>query len=131
MKRILGIDFGTKRLGFALGEPVTGVAVPLDVVELHGRDSVAIVAQMVKADGYDYIVLGEARTADGESTPMSERVELFARRLREATGVEVSLVNEHLTSRASDTLAEEAGSSSHDDALAAMLIVQEFLNERV
>ncbi|PIR47573.1 Holliday junction resolvase RuvX [Candidatus Uhrbacteria bacterium CG10_big_fil_rev_8_21_14_0_10_50_16] len=130
MKRILGIDLGTKRLGFALGEPVTGMAVPLDVVELNGQDPVQLVADMVREDGYDFIVMGEARTADGEATPMSERAAAFAKELQDATGVTVALVNEHLTSRASDTLAEEAGRSRHDDALAAMLIVQEFLNER-
>src|SRR3989338_6851195 len=128
MTRVLGVDFGTKRLGFALGDPFTKVAVPLDVVELRSQDPVTLVAAMVKQDGYDQIVVGTARTADGEATSMSERAEAFAKALSEATGVPVALVNEHLTSKASDALAQEADRPGHDDALAAMVIVQEFLN---
>ena len=130
MTRILGIDLGTKHLGLALGDPITGIAVPLDVVEIEGTDPVKVIWGMVQQDGYDHIVIGEARTADGESTPMSERAEAFAKSVEQVTGVSVTLVNEHLTSKVSDMLAEEAGKGVHDDALAAMLIVQEFLNER-
>lgn len=130
MNRILGIDFGTKRFGFALGDAATGVAVPLDVVELAGADTVQLIQDMVRQDGYDHIVIGEARTADGEATSMSKRAAVFARAL-EDVGMTVTLVNEHLTSRASDALAEETGSPLHDDALAAMLIVQEFLHNQL
>lgn len=130
MTRILGIDLGTKRLGLALGDPITGIAVPLDVLEIENTDPVKVVWGMVQQDGYDHIVIGEARTADGEPTPMSERAEAFAKNVEQVTGVPVTLVNEHLTSKVSDMLAEEAGKGMHDDALAAMLIVQEFLNEQ-
>ncbi len=129
MTRILGIDYGTKRLGFALGDPLTGIAVPLDIVELDGRDPVEIVSRMVKEDGYDQIVIGTPRTVDGEPTRMSESVDIFAKHVGAMTDVNVTLVSEHLTSKISDQLSDEVGSRRHDDALAAMLIVQEFLNE--
>jgi len=130
MTRILGIDFGTKRLGFALGDPALKLAVPLEVVELDGRDPVKVVWAMVEEDGYDHIVIGTPRTSDGDSTDMSDIVETFAKSVESITGVDVTLVNEHLTSKISDQLAHEVGGGGrHDDALAAMIIVQEFLNE--
>ncbi|MBT6254422.1 Holliday junction resolvase RuvX [Candidatus Uhrbacteria bacterium] len=129
MKRILGIDFGTKRLGFALGDPMLKLAVPLEVVELGDKDPVKLVWSMVEEDGYDHIVIGTPLTSDGDSTDMSLVVDEFAKSVKSITGLEVTLVNEHLTSKASDQLADESGSGRHDDSLAAMLIVQEFLNE--
>ena len=129
MKRILGIDFGTKRLGFALGDPMLKLAVPLVVVELGDKDPVKLVWSMVEEDGYDHIVIGTPLTSDGDSTDMSLVVDEFAKSVKSITGLEVTLVNEHLTSKASDQLADESGSGRHDDSLAAMLIVQEFLNE--
>lgn len=132
MKRILGIDFGTKRLGFALGDPMLTLAVPLEVVELDGRDPVKVVWSIVAEDGYDHIVIGTPRSSDGDSTDISNRVEEFAKSVESVTGVDVTLVNEHLTSKISDQLSHELGGGGrHDDALAAMIIVQEFLNELV
>ncbi len=128
MKRVLGIDYGSKRLGFALGDPLTGVAVPIDVVELNGADPIKLVWGMIERDGYDHIVVGTPLSSDGEETKMSVRVGKFAEGLRQVANIEVTLINEHLTSKVADMLAQETGSSKHDDALAAMLITQEFLN---
>ena len=129
MKRILGIDFGTKRLGFALGDPMLKLAVPLEVVELGDKDPVKLIWSMVEEDGYDHIVIGTPLTSDGEATDMSLVVDEFAKSVKSITGLDVTLINEHLTSKASDQLADESGSGRHDDSLAATLIVQEFLNE--
>lgn len=129
MKRVLGIDYGSKRLGFALGDPLTGVAVPIDTVELNGADPVKLVWGMIERDQYDHVVVGTPLSVDGEVTSMSERVEKFAESLRQVAKIEVSLINEHLTSKVADMLSKESGSSVHDDAIAAMLITQEFLNK--
>jgi putative holliday junction resolvase len=129
MKRVLGIDFGTKRLGFALGDPLTGVAVPLDSVELNGADPVKFVWGMIERDGYDHVVVGTPLSVDGEATSMSGRVEKFAETLRQVAKIDVTLINEHLTSKVADMIAKESGLKRHDDAIAAMLITQEFINE--
>lgn len=130
MQRILGVDYGTRYLGFALGDVATRVAVPLEVVDVAHTDPVKCIWGMVESDGYDAIVLGTPRTADGDATEASARVERFAQQLEEVTGVPVHLVSEHLTSKISDQLAHEVG-QEHSDALAAMLIVQEYLDALV
>lgn len=127
--RLLGIDFGTKHLGFALGDPVTGIAVPLKSVTLNGEDPVKLVWGFVQQEGFDYIVVGSPKRADGAKTPMSERVEAFAKQLQGVTGLPVDLIDESHTSKVAAQLAEEAKKDVHDDALAAMLIAQAFLNE--
>ena len=129
MSRILGIDYGTRYLGFALGDVATGVAVPLDVVEISNQDPVKIVWAMVEEDGYDKVVVGEPKSIDGEETEGSAAVAKFVASLSQVVNVPVELVSEHMTSKVSDMLAAEAGSTKHDDALAAMLIVQEYLND--
>lgn len=125
MKRILGIDFGTKRIGLAFGDPLTKVAVPMDTVELNGADPVLLVADMIERDGYDHVVVGAPME---ENSSVRASVLKFAKRLEEVSGVNVSLVDEHLTSKVADMIAKEHGGKEHDDALAAQLIVEEFLN---
>jgi len=129
MARVLGVDFGTKRIGFAFGDSFSGMAVPMDVVELDGVDPVKLIWGMVQEDEYDLIVVGTPLTAEGGATDMSEVVDKFAESLRSVVGVEVVLVNEYLTSKASDMLMDEVGlGKGHDDAVAAMIILQEYFN---
>ncbi|OGL71746.1 hypothetical protein A3C17_02925 [Candidatus Uhrbacteria bacterium RIFCSPHIGHO2_02_FULL_53_13] len=126
MTRVLGIDFGTKRLGLAFGDPLTGVAVPIDTVELHGNDPVKVVWGMIERDGYDHVVVG---APSDPTSKLHQAVVAFAKQLRNVSGITVTLVDEHLTTNIADQLAREHGGASHDDSLAAMLIVEEFLHE--
>ncbi|MBI2476671.1 Holliday junction resolvase RuvX [Candidatus Uhrbacteria bacterium] len=128
MNRVLGIDFGTKRIGLAFGDVATCVAVPLETLDVKGQDAVVRIAEIVTRDHYDHVVVGLPLDADAKDSPMSERVRAFASRLQEATHVPVSFVSEYLTSKSAEDLARREGLKGHDDALAAMLIVEAFLN---
>jgi len=126
MNRILGVDYGTKRFGFAFGDASTRVVVPLDIVELDGRSGVDVVSKIVLAEDYDGVVVGVPFSADGDMNPQSMRVLQFVDELRDALDVEVGIVSEHLTSRAADMLAETVGACLHDDSLAAKLILDDY-----
>ena len=127
MSRFLGVDIGTKRLGFALGDGFARVAVPLGVEELVGRDPAEVLVQKIKEDAYTEVVLGVPYGSNGELTPAAERIEQLARRVEAQAGVPVHCVDEHFTTQAAAALGAEAGRSLHDDALAAMVLLQEYL----
>jgi putative pre-16S rRNA nuclease len=94
--RILGVDLGTKRTGIAVGS--LGVAHPLSVIEATGDD--AILAQIVRiAHEQDAraIVLGFAKRLDATEGPAALRQREFAEKLRDASGLEVHLWDERLT----------------------------------
>jgi putative Holliday junction resolvase len=96
MTRILGIDLGTKRTGVAVGS--LGVAHPLTVVVATDEDE--ILSQLVRhAREQDAraIVLGLAKNLDGSESATAEHQRRFAERLRNASGLEVHLWDERLT----------------------------------
>jgi putative Holliday junction resolvase len=124
MKRILGIDYGKKYIGLAFGDIETGVAVPLDILDVSGRDGVAMICEYIKNGKYDHVVVGiDESGGDG-----GKEVRRFADGIRKGAGVGVEFVSEYLTSKTSDLLVKDVGGKRHDDSLAAMLIAQDFLD---
>ena len=126
--RILCIDFGTKRLGFALGDSATKIALPMDTVELNGRDAVMIARKHVDAERPDEIVVGLPLDADGNRTEACAPVERFIHALQEVVNAPIRTQSEHLSTKMGDVMATDAGSALHDDAMAAMVILQEYLD---
>ena len=96
MKRILGVDLGTKRTGVAVGS--LGVAHPLAVVEATEDDAIlAQLARIAREQDARAIVLGLAKAMDATEGPAALRQRDFAAKLRDATGLEVHLWDERLT----------------------------------
>jgi putative Holliday junction resolvase len=135
--RTLAIDFGEKRIGLAISDPEGTVAVPLDtLVRKSDRTAAQQIAEIARREGIASLVLGEPLRADGTKGPAAERVHLFARHLREATGLPVELVEETLSSVEAARRLREAGVSARRvrqdpgrlDAIAAQLLLQEHLD---
>jgi len=96
VKRILGVDLGTKRTGVAVGS--LGVAHPLTVVEAtEDHDILTQLARIAREQDARAIVLGLAKAMDATEGPAAMRQREFASKLRDATGLEVHLWDERLT----------------------------------
>jgi putative Holliday junction resolvase len=108
--RVLGVDFGLRRLGLAAGDTEGGVATPLRVLRIGSvRDAPAAVAAAARAEGAEAVVVGVPLGLEGEERrPEVRRVERFARALRRETGLPVHLVDESFSTR-------EAGSGGPRD----------------
>ncbi|OGL67178.1 hypothetical protein A2856_03905 [Candidatus Uhrbacteria bacterium RIFCSPHIGHO2_01_FULL_63_20] len=130
--RILGIDYGDKKIGLAFGDSTVGVAVPLDVVPNRGEETIQAFAMRVSAEDIDVIVVGVPLSTGGHhSSAQLDKTRAFIKALEAAISIPVVEEDESYTTAESIRLQREEGSDAEEDALAAMLIVQQYLNNRV
>lgn len=133
--RALGIDYGTKRVGLAVGDEL-GLASPIPaLVESDAEKRWDSLGQVIKQRRITDIVLGYPYNMDGSVGPMAKRVDEFAERLRGAFGLPVHLVDESLTSYAAEaTLPKKKLRQVRDaglvDSRAAAIVLQDFLDQR-
>jgi len=155
--RYLAIDLGDKRTGLAVGDDVTGIVSPLDVVEVPlEREGGAALLEALAArvqeqwgearrhEGTEAqrgeLVLGLPLNMDGSEGPRAKLVRAFAERLRERIGLRVHLHDERQTTDEAHRVISEwarfgARASRKQrkqqrDAIAATIILEDFLRAR-
>ena len=132
--RSLGIDFGEKRIGLAISDPEGRLAVPLATLERRNdRSALRQIAEIVRREGIERLVLGEPKGLDGRGGENAERVRRFGERLSEMTGLPLELVDEALTSVEAAGRLRQAGigvrwEAGRVDAVAAQILLQEVLD---
>ena len=131
---ILAFDFGTRRIGVAVGEMMLGSARSLATITATANDlRFAAVAKLIADWQPVRLLVGLPLGLDGQEHEMTARCRRFAHQLAGRYGLPVELVDERLTSTAAD---EELRSQGHDwrarrqavDAAAATLILQDYFN---
>ena len=143
--RLLGIDFGARRIGLAVSDPTGILARPWKTLRLvHGNEGdEQLVEQMTHevgalaadVDGLSGIVVGLPLRLDGSPNEQTGRVRAFAEALSSATRVPVTLQDERLSSReAQDRLAlrerDWRRRKAKLDAASAAVILQDYLDAR-
>jgi putative Holliday junction resolvase len=134
---IIGIDYGTKRIGLAVGDAVRRIASPLATVPSAGdpvKDAEQVLARSREFDVAEFVV-GLPLNMNGSEGPQAECTRRFGSELERLAGRPVHYFDERLSSFAADELLREAETTarfrkSRVDQAAAQLILQEFLNER-
>jgi putative Holliday junction resolvase len=133
MGRILAVDPGSRRLGLAISDPGRSLAFPREVVAFEKvTAAVKAVNRLVVEEGVDLIVVGLPLSLTGREGPAVEKARDLARRLREATGVEVVEWDERLTTVGATRAMHEGGLNSRQqrgkvDQIAAALLLQTYL----
>ena len=123
--RVLGIDFGARRIGLAVSEE--GVALPVGHLERRdlARDLEAL-AGMARERGVEHVVVGLPIHLDGRRGPEAEAAERFAKQLGEKLGLPVDLVDERWTSaeaeRIVDTRTRRKRRGAVDSAAATLIL---------
>ena len=119
----LGIDWGEKRIGLALGDDQTRLASPFKVVS-----SIDEIIKIIAEEEIDCIVIGKPVTLKNEEGGNVERVAAFIKFLKEKTAIPIEIIDERLTSRAADNLPGDKKSKAERDAVAAMIILQTYFD---
>lgn len=128
--RILGIDYGDKKIGLAFGDSEARVAVPLDVVPNMGEGTIQTFARRVKSEDIDLIVIGVPLSTGGHhSSAQLDKTRAFIQKLTALVSVPVVEEDESFTTAESIRLQREEGAEADEDALAAMLIVQAYMDQ--
>lgn len=132
--RTLGIDFGERRIGLAISDPLGRIAVPLDTIERQtDRRAAYRIADLVVREDVEALVLGEPKDLEGQSGQAVERVHRFGQRLARITGLPLHWVDEALTTVEATERLRQAGLDRRSepgrrDSVAAQIILQEALD---
>ena len=135
----MGIDFGLKRMGFAVGNTMTRTAQPLAHVNCHktGPDWAQIRSHIEEWQPA-VVVIGLPVSLQGDETEMSRMARKFGAELGKRFGIAVAFTDERLTSNEADRIIRErtpegrkieSGRSGTRDSIAAQLIVQTYMED--
>ena len=136
MARTLGLDYGERRMGFAVSDPSEILATPLCVVTIRDlEDGVRAVCRLVQETGAERLVVGLPVNMNGTRGEMVARVEAFLERLAAVLSIPVMTWDERLTSTMVERAMRAGGASrarrdSLRDMLAAQAILQSYLDAR-
>lgn len=119
----LGFDYGTRKLGVAVGNRLSGTVRPLATLPMRQHTLWPQIDGFVEAWGPAAMVVGLPRQADGQMGQVGRRAEAFAARLGERYHLPVHLLDERLTSWAASRAPDPAGL----DAVAASVILADWL----
>ena len=137
LRLILGFDYGTKQIGVAVGQVITGQARELCTLKAqNGVPDWNQVEALIKEWQPDAIVVGLPLNMDGTPSEMSERAEKFARRLHGRYQLPVHTHDERLTTfeAKGQRLAQGQRGGYRDnpvDALAAALLLEGWLEHHL
>ncbi len=124
--RILGIDYGSRRIGLALSDESGSMAFPHSVVLNTGK-AISATAQIVRENSVGMIVIGESLDYKGSPNKIMPAVLRFKAALESETGLPVVLEKEFLTTAEATRL---QGESRNIDASAAALILKSYIDKR-
>ncbi len=134
MTRVLGIDFGTKRVGAAVSDPRRQIATPLEVYQRRDPVQDARHYQTLVAEhDIDLIVIGLPLHTSGQASESSRRARAWGDWLGDLTKLPVRYHDERYSTVDADDVMLAAGMKRMDrqarrDMLAARILLQSFLD---
>ena len=132
--KILGVDLGTVRTGIAVSDPSGLLAAPVGTVTQRDLERLAEqVAQTAQEQAAVEIVVGHPRNMDGTRGESARRAEKFAEKLRDLTGLPVSLWDERMTTVSAIGILNQTNTRGQKrkavvDTVAATIILQDYLD---
>lgn len=124
LKIYLGVDWGSKRVGLALGDGETKMAIPFKTVA-----GAKEVAEIAREEAADVLVLGQPIKMRGAGEGLDRNFSDFLDELKNILPeMKIELVDERLSSKAADALPGGDLKASRDE-IAAMIILQEYLDK--
>ncbi len=133
-KRILGIDFGSRRIGLALSDPSRTIATGYKTIQFNNAvyDEIAAIVDLKKVR---LIVIGFPISLKGGESKKTEEVRRFAAELSKIVSVPIVFQDERFTSKDAmatmitmNTRQKQRRDKGRVDEMAAAIILQSFLN---
>lgn len=125
MTRILGIDYGSKRVGLALSDESETIAVPYSVMP-NDRNLFRDIREICEGRDVKAIVMGESKDFKGNPNPIMKQITMFKAELERDLKLPVHLEPEFMTS---EHAKRAEGEHPLLDASAAALILQSYLDK--
>jgi putative Holliday junction resolvase len=127
MATLLGLDFGLKHIGVAVGQTITRSATPMTTVgAVDGRPDWTALDALIREWQPERLIVGLPLNMDGTLSDMAKRAQRFANRLNARYGLPVEMRDERLTSQEARSLSDDPDARH---AIAAQLILAAWLED--
>ncbi len=132
--KLLGIDYGEKRIGLAMSDDLGKFAHEYNVLEnWNNEDLIDYLRQLIALEGVDKVVIGLPVKLSGEETEKTEEVREFGSMLENCLNTEVIFEDERYTTKMVDNVLKEMKISQREarkkkDMVAAKYILQSYLD---
>ena len=131
--RIVAIDYGNKRVGIAVTDPLKLIASPLDTI--HAQDILSFLKNYILKESVEAFVVGMPKTLGNNPTDVTSAVVGFVRKLKkEIPEIPVHTIDERFTSRMAFQAMIDGGVKKKDrqnkatvDKVSAAIILQSYL----
>jgi len=131
--RLLGIDYGTKRIGLAVSDPDRKIASPLTTYACVNREADALYFhQVIEKEEIGQLVVGLPIHLSGDESAKSTEARAFGKWLHEVTGLPVAFADERFSTVEAESALWNAGLThkkrkARRDRLAAQILLQGYL----
>ncbi|MFO8143599.1 MAG: Holliday junction resolvase RuvX [Dehalococcoidales bacterium] len=129
---MLGLDIGDKRIGVSLSDPQGMLASPLTIIGRRDNESdIRAIGEIVGLHQVERIIAGLPLSMDGGFSKQTEKVRAFVESLRCGIKVPVEYRDERLSTVSARRLMRNGRNkkTGYDDAVAASIILQSYLDE--
>jgi putative holliday junction resolvase len=136
MKRILALDYGQRRIGLAVSDPLQVIAGPLNTLEIHSpEDAIRQLTNVCRDYDPELLLVGYPIGNSGNKTEQTRIVDVFIDKLQTAFSIPVLKWDERFTSIAARDKLWEQGIKTRNnkgliDQMAARIMLQEYLDSR-
>jgi len=135
MSRIIAFDYGTKRIGIAVTDPLQIIATGLDTV--HPKDIVDYLKKYLLSEQVEAFVIGQPKQMDGSPSESAQHVKGFSTTLKKTfPEIPQHFIDERFTSKLAQETIMKSGLKKQDrrnkervDTIAATIILQYFMEE--
>lgn len=98
--RVMAIDYGKKRVGIALSDPLGVIAQPLTSIKVKSQKELfRQILKIIQESDVGLIIIGNPLSHKGEATEMSDEISRFIKRLKKRINTEIKLWDERFTSQ--------------------------------
>ncbi len=122
--RLLGIDYGRKRVGIALSDMEQNFVFPKEIIE-NNENLVKKIVEIINQNEIGGVVIGESVDYDGKDNPLMKAINRFADKLKEKINIPIYFEEEILTTQEAKRLQDR---HAKIDASAAAIILQTFID---
>ncbi len=135
--RVLGIDYGTRRVGLALSDPLGIIAQPIDAVK-QSSELMAEIRQVVERERVHTVVVGMPLNLKGQAAQTAQEVQKFVEQLRAELSMEVATWDERFTTTIAQQTMITMGTKKKErqqkngriDSMAAAVMLQNYLDSK-
>ena len=134
--RVLAFDYGTKRIGIAVTDPLQIIATGLDTI--HPKDIIAYLKKFLSTEQVELFVVGEPKQMNGSPSQSAPHIKGFITTLnKNFPDIPVEQIDERFTSKMASAVVAQSGFKKTDrqnkerlDTISATIILQTYLQKK-